>query len=399
VRSPFDDGLYAEAGGEFVDGGHQVLHDFLQAYGLKILPILAGRRLFRFDGTIVCGESLADLGDDAARDEARFERETAQLAARVGDAERPWASAADLDRRSVGSWLDDLSLGRIARTYHQIWRTVDYGVAPERLSLLQYARDERLWQRAPDLISGRVQGGMDRLPLAMAAELGERVVLGARVTTIRQDAHAVSVGYQRDGATAALRARHGVLAIPPPALRCIDLDPPLPEAPRAAVGGMAMSRVTKILLQTRRRFWEDHGVSGRALTDGMLQATYETTAGQPGERAVLTVYTADQTADALAAMPDAERHATCLTELERLYPGCSADVEQLVTIAWSVAAPRGAAYSHFRPGDVTRFGPWLADPIGRLHLAGEHTDQWQATMNGALSSGLRAAREILTRLS
>src|SRR5688500_8032243 len=104
VRSPFDDGLYAEAGGEFVDGGHQVLHDFLQAYGLKILPILAGRRLFRFDGTILCGESLADLGDDAARDEARFERETARLAARVGDAERPWASAADLDRRSVGSW-------------------------------------------------------------------------------------------------------------------------------------------------------------------------------------------------------------------------------------------------------------------------------------------------------
>jgi monoamine oxidase len=135
------------------------------------------------------------------------------------------------------------------------------------------------------------------------------------------------------------------------------------------------------------------------LTDGMLQATYETTAGQPGERAVLTVYTADQTADALAAMSDAERHATCLTELERLYPGCSADVEQLVTVAWSVAAPTGAAYSHFRPGDVTRFGPWLADPIGRLHLAGEHTDRWQATMNGALSSGLRAAREILTRRS
>ncbi|MBY0515189.1 MAG: FAD-dependent oxidoreductase, partial [Gemmataceae bacterium] len=38
------------------------------------------------------------------------------------------------------------------------------------------------------------------------------------------------------------------------------------------------------------------------------------------------------------------------------------------------------------------FAPWLAEPVGRLHLAGEHTDQWQATMNGALSSGRRAAR-------
>ena len=143
------------------------------------------------------------------------------------------------------------------------------------------------------------------------------------------------------------------------------------------------------MFQVRRRFWEDRGLSGRVLTDGMVQATYETTAGQPGERAVLTVYTADQTADAFAAMSDAERRTACLTELERLYPGCTAEVERMETFAWNVANPPGAAYSHFRPGDLTRFGPWLAEPIGRLHLAGEHTDQCQATMNGALSSSLR----------
>jgi monoamine oxidase len=275
---------------------------------------------------------------------------------------------------------------------------VDYGVAPEHLSLLQYARDERLWQRAPDSISGRVQGGMDRLPMAMAAEPGVRVSLNARVTSIKQDEHGVRVRYEQGGSAAVLRAQRAVLAIPPLALRRIDSDPPFPAAARAAVDGMAMSRVTKLLVQARRRFWEDHGTSGRAFTDGLLQAMYETTAGQPGERAVLTVYTADQTADTLAAMPDAERQAACLAELEQLYPGCSADVEQVVTVPWTLTGPAGAAYSHFRPGDVARFGPWLADPVGRVHLAGEHTDQWQATMNGALSSGLRVAREILARL-
>src|SRR5688572_24784628 len=68
VRAPFDGGVYAEAGGEFVDGGHQVLHDFLQAYGLTLVPIPSGQRLFRFDGTILRGESLSDLSDEAARD-------------------------------------------------------------------------------------------------------------------------------------------------------------------------------------------------------------------------------------------------------------------------------------------------------------------------------------------
>ena len=133
----------------------------------------------------------------------------------------------------------------------------------------------------------------------------------------------------------------------------------------------------------------------------MLQAMYETTAGQRGERAVLTVYTADRTADALAAMSDAERNAVVRAELERLYPGCSPEIERTVTVAWCLRPPSpdvtlrslDGAYSHFRPGDVTRFGPRLAEPIGRLHLAGEHTDPWQATMNGALASGVRAARE------
>jgi monoamine oxidase len=399
LRSPFDDGLYAEAGGEFVDGGHQVLHEFLGAYRLPILPIPDGRRLTLFDGTIMRGDSLADLSPDAGRDEIRIEEETARLAARVVDPSRAWETAADLDRHSAGSWLDGLNLGPIARTYQQIWRTVDYGVAPERLSLLQYARDERLWQRAPELISGRLDGGMDRLPLAMHAELGERVLLGARVSAIRQDKYGVSARYDIGGRRSSLRAEYGVLAIPLPALRQIELDPPLQSPRRQAAEQLVMSRVTKILLQVRRRFWEDHGVSGRAFTDGLVQATYETTAGQPGQRAVLTVYTADDTAETLATMSDDERRAAVLHELERLYPGCSRDVERTVTVSWTRSPPRGAAYSHFRPGDMTRFGPALAEPIGRLHVAGEHTDQWQATMNGALASGRRAAQEILARLT
>jgi monoamine oxidase len=156
-----------------------------------------------------------------------------------------------------------------------------------------------------------------------------------------------------------------------------------------------MGHITKVLLQVRHRFWQEYGVNGRAFTDGLLQATYETTAGQPGRRAVLTVYTGDRTADRLAALPESDRRAALTAELEVLYPGCSSEIERVVTVAWDASSRPGGAYSHFRPGELTRFGPWLAQPFGRLHLAGEHTDPWQATMNGALASGQRAAHEIL----
>jgi monoamine oxidase len=38
--------------------------------------------------------------------------------------------------------------------------------------------------------------------------------------------------------------------------------------------------------------------------------------------------------------------------------------------------------------------PAIARPEGRVHFAGEHTSPWAQWMQGALESGLRAAREI-----
>lgn len=39
----------------------------------------------------------------------------------------------------------------------------------------------------------------------------------------------------------------------------------------------------------------------------------------------------------------------------------------------------------------------IAAPLGRVHIAGEHTaGAWSGLMEGALRSGLRAADEVLT---
>lgn len=43
---------------------------------------------------------------------------------------------------------------------------------------------------------------------------------------------------------------------------------------------------------------------------------------------------------------------------------------------------------------MTRWLPELARPDGRIHFAGEHTSVLAVTMEGALESGVRAARQI-----
>lgn len=51
------------------------------------------------------------------------------------------------------------------------------------------------------------------------------------------------------------------------------------------------------------------------------------------------------------------------------------------------------------PGFLTRYGPYLAKPVGRVHYAATETaSEWSGYMNGAVQAGERAAREILADL-
>jgi monoamine oxidase len=327
IRAPFSDGLYAEAGGEFIDAGHEAVHILLDRYTLTLRCIPPARRIFSFGGEVRRGESLEELGDDAARDQEHLDRESAKLAARIANPDQPWLSAPDLDAHAVGEWLDGLGLTPFTRAHQQSWRSVDYGVRPEQISLLQYARDERLWsQPASARPSGRLSGGMDQLPLAMARDLGERVQLSAPVTAISQSGQRVSVTYAMDGARRRLSARFAVVAVPTAALHRIALDLPLTNDQVAAIKQLAYGRIVKVLFELQRRVWEEVGLGGGTFTDGLVQAAYETTAGQPGERAVLTIYTADGVADRLAAMPERQRLLELRAELDQLYPGFSGAV-------------------------------------------------------------------------
>jgi monoamine oxidase len=399
VREPFADGLYVEAGGEFISGAHHVLRDWLDAYGIELMPVTGGLQVFALGGEIRRGEDLADLGEELAEQEEAIERGAEEIARRVPDPRRPWAAptAAELDGRSLGSWLDGLGLHPIARAYERVWTTVDYGVEAERLSLLQYARDERLLRDEPDT-ADRVRGGMERLPAAMAAELGARVRLGVRVTGLAHAADGVTVRYRQGGRDGSLGAGYGVVTLPLGALRHLEVEPPFDGARREAIDGLGYSSVLKVMLQFRRRFWRDAGLVGRTIADDPLFTTYDATDGQPGERGILTVYSAGQVAVELAALPERQRIERCLERLERLYPGCRTSFEVGRSTDWDLDGCSLGAYSYFEPNQLTRHGPVLARPEGRVYVAGEHTDPWQATMNGALASGVRAAEEVLAHL-
>ena len=68
-------------------------------------------------------------------------------------------------------------------------------------------------------------------------------------------------------------------------------------------------------------------------------------------------------------------------------------VNDPIMVDWSQDEWARGCYSAF-DNRATDLIPFLAQPVGRIFFAGEHTAVASATMEGALASGLQAARQI-----
>jgi monoamine oxidase len=138
-------------------------------------------------------------------------------------------------------------------------------------------------------------------------------------------------------------------------------------------------------------------VTGSAFTDLPIETVYrQPFEEQPGpeDRAILDGYAKGAAASEYAARPESETIREVLRHMEKVHPGLREHVEGAVVKAWGDDPYAQGHLSWPGPGDVTGHLEALQAPHGRIHFAGEHTSVLRGTMEGALRSGIRAAREI-----
>ena len=219
---------------------------------------------------------------------------------------------------------------------------------------------------------------------ALAAHLGDRVRTRAPVSSVSADDDGVEVSV--DGSE--LRADRVVIAIPLPLLERLDLRPGIPDAQREAMGRLVRGHAAKLhvplaqrpstsaVIDVRHRFWCWTATDG----SGRVQPVVHCFAGSSG---------------ALAGLEVSAGRATWLDALGRLRPDLDLRGDDALLSTWD--DDPWATFAYSGPGAATRPGDEevIRAPIGRVHLAGEHTaGDWAGLMEGALRSGLRAADEV-----
>jgi monoamine oxidase len=226
----------------------------------------------------------------------------------------------------------------------------------------------------------------------MAARLGHRVQLNAEVVGIQHDASSVRVQVRRrTGQYLERSADFAVCALPVPCLRRVRVTPGFPSQTRAALAGMRTTSVTRVFLQLSRRCWPAGAV---VMSDLPLMLLAEATADARAAHPVLEAFVTGAHARSLASLPESERIERVRNWAERIQPGVARAVLRGASYVWDHDRWAGGDYAWFAPGELTAFSRWLRQPHGRIHFAGDHTSSLPGWMEGALASGVRAAREV-----
>lgn len=406
LREPFADGLTAEAGAMSFSDSFKHLLRYLEVFKIPSAPLaraslavvhhLRGRRLLIKQGT------PPDWPYDLEPDErgqpvpALLQKYFAAVG-ELGDPTDPaWkldAKGAAWDRVTLAEWLR--SQGASGAAVDLLSSSLFFGHGwSEGSALHRLISDLSLFFMGQK--SHAIPGGMDLLPRAFADALRERIWYGAAVTRIVQEPAGVRAVFRQAGEERTLQADRLVCTLPVPVLRKVEVSPALPARKRQILDGLEYGAVTRVYLQARRRFWLDAGTLGRAFTDLPIELVSEhpQLRGDEAEpRGILECHPKGEVARRLDGMDEDARIAFALADLERVHPGMRSHFETGASYSWGTDPWAGGGYPKWQPGQLTGWLPELARPEGRIHFAGEHTSMLSRTMEGALESGNRAARE------
>ena len=408
-RGTFADGQVAERGGEFVDSVHEELIALVRELHLELDDVLeatpAGTDAYTlFDGTRY---TVAEATHDY---EALFPV-VQQQAKALGDAYGYVGSnraARSLDAISMAQWIDKYVPGGRTSRFGRLLANAfaeEFAVEVGQLSainlVLALAPSPRNAFAAYAASDQRyhVRGGNDQVAHRMAGLLQAPLDTGkALIAAQRMPEGRCKLILQHDLAIEEAVFDRVIIAIPFATLGQVDLAKSgFRPLKRKAIHALPMGASTKLQLQFDRRHWNGLGSNGEVRLEGSFHSTWDVTRGQPGTPGILNCWSGGRVAVAAGERSKEDQAELALDDLETAWPGIRERWNgRVIRNAWHTNPWSGGSYVYYPPGYMTTLLGVEAEREGNYFFAGEHTSRdWQGFLNGAVESGMRAAREVL----
>lgn len=398
----------AEAGGTYIGAGYTRLIGTAERLGVKLIDVTPMLRFFQEQDLVLGGEIIRqqDWATHPANPFPERDRELLPwnfhrvLTMRENPLEKPgdWLDPRNAEHDvSAYDWMRSLGLDdRAIRIGYEM--NPSFGANAQDVSALllffraAFSKAQR--RLAPEGSVGyTVEGGVQRIPEAMAARLRHGVELERRVVAIENDGSRVTVRCA-DGSS--VTASFVVCSLPIGVLADVAIDPPLPEPQARAAASLPSQPITQVYLVPKAPFWDEDGYAPSLFTDspaGMIAASRN---GDDPERVTsLTAWAMGPAAARLDRMSEADAGREVVAAIERIRPAARGKLEVVGLKSWGSDPYARGAWAYFRPGQVRELASDLGTPHGRLYFCGEHLALASRGMEAAMESAERAARAIL----
>jgi monoamine oxidase len=326
---------------------------------------------------------------------------------------RPWDApdAAGLDAQTLDGWLRAHHASRATRDLMAVVCKTSWGCEPSEISLLHVLHyvaqagglDAMLDTRDGAIEQHFVEGSLE-VATRVADQLAEGTVrLGCPVTRIdwtghRADGSGTVVVHTDHGTTTARRV---VVATPPAMRRLIRFEPALPAAHQQMAQRWTPGVLSKAYAVYDTPFWREEGLSGMTISDeGPVFITFDASPAD-ASRGVLLGFIGGDYAREWDAVSDEERCIRTLSALSDLFGRRALTPAGYVERRWGTEAWLGGGPTAAPgPGGVASYYVQVVEPVGPVHWAGTETARrWAGHMDGAVSAGERAAREVAAELT
>ena len=408
LNQPIGDGKVVELGAQWVGPTQDRILALIGELGLERFPSHSrGENLFERGGELTRYEgTIPKVNPLALAEVALVMKRINRMAAQVPP-EAPWHApkAAAWDSQTFESWMRRNVRTALARDILRLAIIGVWAAEPRDVSLLHvlfYIRSAGSLEMLVDVEGGaqeaRVVGGTQLISERVAAELGaDSVVLSSPVRSISREDGAVRLS--SDAVT--VRARRAIVAMPPALAGRIHYTPALPALRDGLSQRMAQGSVVKCMAIYERPFWRERGLSGAVTSaSGPISVVFDNSPpdGSPG---VLLGFFEGKAARDVVDLDREARRRIVLDCMARFFGPEAVRAEGYVDRAWGADEwARGCYGGYFAPGGWSDHGPALRESIGPIHWAGAETAiVWNGYMDGAVSSGERAADEVLAALA
>jgi monoamine oxidase len=431
------DGMVSEWCGEFIDAQHTTMHQLIRRFGLRTVDMADGRAGGRTDQarSVLYFRQRYYRAEELAQDFAALApllQQQFQAAGFPTTYARSTPEGVRLDHLSVYKWIEQyVKGGHTAALGHLLDQACSglYGLESSEQSALNlvylFGAPGALGgsiAAGPLPASGKIVGGNEQLPLAIARSLPPGCIhLHHQLVALEQSSEAaptpaLTLTFAVAGGTRQVQCDCAILALPFSALRHVEYwRAGFDRLKRTAIEELGYGTISKLFLEFDRPYWYEpgpwpHPANGFVVTDLDIQTLWDTGRGQPGAGGLLVDYTSGRrgaayappaaytTTAETAGAPQLQQYArNCLRQLETVFPGISAHYTGKAALSYPTGDPflRGS-YACWRVGQYTRFGGYEGVRQGAVHFAGEHCSvEFQGFMEGAAREGARAAGEIV----